>query len=161
MIGGGEQLALLGIVAGAVVGGGIFLFIVAVRGLPTRPPSARSRKLERTLRDLVGPRGAAALVLGAVTLLLTHWVVAGVGVALLALGWHSLGGAASERRAIARLEGLASWTESLRDTIAGAGGLEQAIPASLRVADASIRDQLLRLVDWLANPTTHHLALRT
>jgi Flp pilus assembly protein TadB len=149
MIGAGQSLALLGIVAGAVVGGGIFLLVVAVRGLPTRPQSPRSRKLERTLRDLVGARGAAALVLGAVTLLLTHWVVAGVGVALLALGWHSLGGAASERRAIARLEGLASWTESLRDTIAGAVGLEQAIPSSLRAAAPALQEPLTRLVDRL------------
>ena len=29
---------------------------------------------------------------------------------------------------MARLEALATWTESLRDTIAGAVGLEQAIP---------------------------------
>jgi Flp pilus assembly protein TadB len=133
-------LPLLGIVAGAVAGGGIFLLVVSIRGLPARPPSARSRKLERAVRDVVGARGATALVLGALTLLLTHWVVAGIGVALLALGWRSLGGAGSERRAIARLEGLASWTESLRDTIAGAVGLEQA---------PSLREPLTRLVDRL------------
>jgi Flp pilus assembly protein TadB len=142
-------LPLLGIVAGAVAGGGIFLLVVSIRGLPARPPSARSRKLERAVRDVVGARGATALVLGALTLLLTHWVVAGIGVALLALGWRSLGGAGSERRAIARLEGLASWTESLRDTIAGAVGLEQAIPSSLRAAAPSLREPLTRLVDRL------------
>ena len=145
----GGSLALLGIVAGAVAGGGVFLLIVAVRGLPARPPSTRSSRLERSLRDLVGQRGAIALVLGALTLLLTHWVVAGIGVALLALGWRSLGGASSERRAVARLEGLASWTESLRDTIAGAVGLEQAIPSSLRAAAPSLREPLTRLVDRL------------
>jgi Flp pilus assembly protein TadB len=145
----GNVLPLLGIVAGAVAGGGIFLLVVSIRGLPARPPSARSGKLERALRDVVGTRGAVALVLGALTLLLTHWVVAGVGVALLALGWRSLGGAGSERRAIARLEGLASWTESLRDTIAGAVGLEQAIPSSLRAAAPSLREPLTRLVDRL------------
>ena len=140
---------LLGIVAGAVAGGGVFLLVIAIRGLPAKPPGARSRKLEQTLRDVAGPRGAAALVLGALTLLFTHWVVAGIGVALLALGWRSLGGAGSERRAITRLEGLASWTESLRDTIAGAVGLEQAIPASLRAAAPSLREPLTRLVDRL------------
>ena len=140
---------LLGIVAGAVAGGGIFLLVVAIRGLPARPPSPRSRKLEQALRDLAGVRGAVALVLGALTLLLTRWVVAGIGVALLALGWRSLGGASSERRAIARLEGLASWTESLRDTIAGAVGLEQAIPSSLRAAAPSLQEPLTRLVDRL------------
>jgi Flp pilus assembly protein TadB len=145
----GSSFALLGIMAGALAGGGLFLLIIAIRGLPARPPSPRSRKLEQTLRDLVGARGAAALVLGALTLLFTHWVVAGVGVALLALGWRSLGGASSERRAIARLEGLASWTESLRDTIAGAVGLEQAIPASLRAAAPSLQEPLSRLVNRL------------
>ena len=146
---GSGMFPLLGIVAGAVAGGGIFLLMVAIRGLPARPPSPRSRKLEQALRDLAGVRGAAALVLGALTLLFTHWLVAGVGVALLALGWRSLGGASSERRAIARLEGLASWTESLRDTIAGAVGLEQAIPSSLRAAAPSLREPLTRLVDRL------------
>jgi Flp pilus assembly protein TadB len=140
---------LLGILAGAVLGGGVFLLIVAIRGVPARPPGARARTLEHALRDVAGVRGAVALVLGALTLLATRWIVAGVGVALLALGWRSLGGAAGERRAIARLEGLASWTESLRDTIAGAVGLEQAIPSSLRAAAPSLQEPLARLVDRL------------
>ncbi len=114
-----------------------------------KPQSARGRKLDQALRDLLGARGAVALILGALTLLATRWVVAGVGVALLALGWRSLGGATSERRAMARLEGLAAWTESLRDTIAGAVGLEQAIPSSLRAAAPSLHEPLARLVDRL------------
>jgi Flp pilus assembly protein TadB len=48
-----------------------------------------------------------------------------------------------------RLEGLATWTEALRDTIAGAVGLEQAIPSSVRVAAPAIREPLIRLVDRL------------
>jgi Flp pilus assembly protein TadB len=47
---------------------------------------------------------------------------------------------------MARLEGLAIWTESLRDTIAGAVGGEQAIPASLRVAAPSLAEPLTALV---------------
>ncbi len=140
---------LLGILAGAVLGGGVFLLVVAIRGVTARPASTRASKLERALRDVAGVRGAVALVLGALTLLATGWVVAGIGVALLALGWRSLGGAAGERRAIARLEGLASWTESLRDTIAGAVGLEQAIPSSQRAAAPSLHEPLARLVDRL------------
>ena len=140
---------LLGILAGAVLGGGVFLLVVAIRGVTARPASARASKLERALHDVAGVRGAVALVLGALTLLATRWVVAGIGVALLALGWRSLGGAAGERRAIARLEGLASWTESLRDTIAGAVGLEQAIPSSQRAAAPSLQEPLARLVDRL------------
>lgn len=60
------------------------------------------------------------------------------------LAWRSLGGAAAERRAMNRLEGLAVWTESLRGTIVGAVGLEQAVPASLRVASPAIRGSLDR-----------------
>jgi Flp pilus assembly protein TadB len=144
-----SALPLLGIVFGGIIGGGIFLLVIAIRGLPAKPQSARARKLEQAVRDLLGARGAAALILGAITLLATRWAVAGVGVALLALGWRSLGGATSERRAMARLEGLAAWTESLRDTIAGAVGLEQAIPSSLRAAAPSLREPLARLVDRL------------
>ena len=79
----------------------------------------------------------------------TRWIVAGIGLALLVLAWRTLGGAAGERRAMVRLEALATWTESLRDTIAGAVGLEQAIPSSLRVAAPSLQEPLARLVDRL------------
>ncbi len=48
-----------------------------------------------------------------------------------------------------RVEALAMWTESLRDTIAGAVGLEQAIPASARGADPVLRPHLDALVDRL------------
>jgi Flp pilus assembly protein TadB len=98
---------------------------------------------------MAGTRGALALLAGALTLLATRWIVAGIGLALLVLAWRTLGGAAGERRAMARLEALATWTESLRDTIAGAVGLEQAIPSSLRVAAPSLQEPLARLVDRL------------
>jgi Flp pilus assembly protein TadB len=90
-----------------------------------------------------------AVAAGLLALLATRWVVAGIGIALLAFSWNGLTGAGAERRALARLEGLATWTESLRDTIAGAVGLEQAIPASMRVAAPSLVEPLARLVDRL------------
>jgi Flp pilus assembly protein TadB len=139
---------LLALVAGALAGAGLLLLATAVRGLP-RPPGRRSTRLERQLRDMAGTRGALALLAGALTLLATRWIVAGIGLALLVLAWRTLGGAAGERRAMARLEALATWTESLRDTIAGAVGLEQAIPSSLRVAAPSLQEPLARLVDRL------------
>jgi Flp pilus assembly protein TadB len=140
--------ALLAVFLGGVAGAGLLLLAVAIRGLPVKPHAGPGR-LELWLREVMGWRGAVALILGAIALAATGWVVAGVGVALLALGWRSLGGAAAERRAMNRLEGLAVWTESLRDTIAGAVGLEQAIPASLRVAAPTIRGPLENLVDRL------------
>jgi Flp pilus assembly protein TadB len=151
---------LLAILLGALAGGGIFLFVVAMRGLPAKPAGQGPDRLQQQLRELLGIRGLIALIVGALVLIATGWVVAGVGMALLALGWRSLGGAASERQAIARLDGLATWTESLRDTIAGAVGLEQAIPSSLRVAAPSIREPLARLVDRLHTRVPMPEALR-
>jgi Flp pilus assembly protein TadB len=144
-----SQSALLAIVAGAVAGGGLFLLVVAIRGLPAKPPSARSRRIEGQLRELIGIRGAVALIAGILVLVATGWVVAGIGTALLVLGWRGLGGAVGERRAMARLEALAMWTESLRDTVAGAVSLEQAIPSSLRAASPAIGVPLARMVDRL------------
>ena len=153
-------LPLLAVLAGALAGAGLFVLIAAIRGLPPKAKSQGPSALERAIKDMFSIRGAIAVIVGILTLLITRWVVAGIGMALLAYSWRSLSGAASERKAMARLEGLATWTESLRDTIAGAVGLEQAIPASTRVADASIREPLTRLVDRLHTRVPMHVALR-
>ena len=105
-------------------------------------------------------RGLLAVLAGLVVLVVTRWLVAGVGAALLVLSWRGLSGVAGERAAMARLEALATWTESLRDTIAGAVGLEQAIPASLRVAAPSLRDPLAALVERLHTRVPMPEALR-
>lgn len=143
------QPGLLAVLAGAVGGAGLFLLAVAVRGLPPSAPGQGALRARQRLRELAGLRGAAALAAGTVALVATGWVVAGLGVALLVFSWRGLSGAAAERRALARLEALATWTESLRDTIAGAVGLEQAIPASLRVAAPALAEPLTRLVERL------------
>jgi Flp pilus assembly protein TadB len=141
-----QYLALL---AGAAAGGGLFLAIIAIRGLPPKPPRGRGQ-LSGLREQVLGMRGLMALAGGTIILLATRWVVAAVGFVLLIVFWQKLsGGAGGERTAIARLEGLATWTESLRDTIAGAVGLEQAIPASLRAAAPALREPLIGLVDRL------------
>jgi Flp pilus assembly protein TadB len=139
---------LLAVGAGAVLGLGLFTAVLAVVGLPERPAGrptrARASLQQRTSRLI---RGVAV---GFVTLLATQWVVAGVALGLLAAYWDRIAGSSSaEKHAINRLEALASWTESLRDTIAGAIGLEQAIPATAANAGASIRPSLNLLVDRL------------
>ena len=137
--------ALLG--GAACVGGGLALLAVAMRGLPAKPEhekakpaSARRtgpvRRPARLARRRRRPRRAASL---------TRWAVAGVAAGMLVFFWDRLfGGAAEERAAMRRVEALAAWTESLRDTIAGAVGLEQAIPASARAAAPVLRPHLRR-----------------
>jgi Flp pilus assembly protein TadB len=151
---------LLAIFLGLAGGGAVVLLIQALRGMPPRPPGARSGWAERQLREIASLRGVIAVVAGVVVLLATRWVVGGIGVFLLVLGWRSLAGAAGERRAMARLEALATWTESLRDTIAGAVGLEQAIPASSRVAAPLLQAPLAQLVNRLHTRVPMHEALR-
>ncbi|GAB2743865.1 type II secretion system F family protein [Nocardioides pakistanensis] len=139
---------LLAVAAGAAVGLGLFVAVLAVVGLPERPagkPGRNRATLKGSTQRLV--RG---VLVGLVALLLTQWVVAGLAMGLLAAFWDRIVGSSTlERQAIMRLEALASWTESLRDTIAGAIGLEQAIPATAANAGSSIRPSLNLLVDRL------------
>ncbi|GAA1810143.1 type II secretion system F family protein [Actinomadura chokoriensis] len=151
---------LLAIVAGALAGGGLLLLVVALRGLPARTRPARGRSREDLVRTLT-TRTALAVIVGFLVLILTRWPIAAVGTGVLVLAWDGLaGGAAEERRGMARLEGLAGWTESLRDTIAGAVGLEQAIPASQRAAAPALQQPLRNLVDRLHTRVPMPEALR-
>ena len=150
---------LLAVLAGAIAGAGLFLLLVALRGLPPRPPG-QPGWLRGWAREVGPARLAIAVLAGLVVLVATGWLVAGVGAVLLVLSWRGLSGAAGERAAMARLEALATWTESLRDTIAGAVGLEQAIPASLRAAAPSLREPLTALVERLHTRVPMPEALR-
>ena len=95
-------------------------------------------------------RAGLGLLTFVVVVLTTQWLVLALALALLVGFWKRIfGGAAEERSAIQRLEGLTGWTESLRDTIAGAVGLEQAIPATAVNAAPVIRPSLNLLVDRL------------
>jgi Flp pilus assembly protein TadB len=139
---------LLAVGAGAVVGLGLFTLVVAYVGVPERPAGKPRRQRaslqERTRRLVVG------VVAGLLALLATKWVVAGISIGLLVAYWDRIAGSSAvEKRAISRLDALASWTESLRDTIAGAIGLEQAIPATAVNAGPPIRPSLNLLVDRL------------
>ncbi|MGI5269195.1 type II secretion system F family protein [Nonomuraea sp. CA-218870] len=137
-----DPLALL---TGAATGGGLFLLVISLYGMRPRPSKPR-RHLVQTLTT----RTAVAAVASLAVLLVTGWPVVAAGTVLLVFAWRGLsGGAAEERAAMRRLEALAAWTESLRDTIAGAAGLEQAIPASIRAAAPSLRPHLRALVDRL------------
>jgi Flp pilus assembly protein TadB len=137
--------------AGAGIGGGAGLFIAALRGFPAREPSEKtSGEQFSDAVKFLSTRGAIAVVVGVGILAATRWPVAAVAGALLVFFWNQMfGGLGAERAALGRVEALASWTESLRDTIAGAVGLEQAIPATARAASPAIRENLHIMVDRL------------
>ncbi|WP_326635931.1 type II secretion system F family protein [Streptosporangium sp. NBC_01755] len=142
-----DPLVLL---AGIAVGAGLFLLVVALYGVRPRPSAPGRKAGRRKFLRALSTRTAVGAIVGAVVLVVTGWPVMAVGAVLLALAWRGLsGGAAEERTAMRRLEALAAWTESLRDTIAGAAGLEQAIPSSIRAAAPTLRPHLRSLVDRL------------
>lgn len=95
-------------------------------------------------------RLAATLFVAVVVALVTRWPIAVAAAGALAWLWPSMfGGAKTSRLQLERLEAVATWTESLRDTIAGSIGLEQAITASVDVAPVAVAAPLQRLVGRL------------
>ncbi|MEV7967320.1 type II secretion system protein [Sphaerisporangium sp. NPDC088356] len=141
------RLALV-LSGGAAIGGGVFLLGAFLRGAARVP--ARTDRPAGLRAVKLSTRVAIAGAVGGAVLFVTGWPVVAVGCGLLVLGWNRLvGGGAQERDAMRRLEALAAWTDALRDSVAGAGGLEQAIPASVRAAAPTIQPHLVALVDRL------------
>lgn len=140
---------LLVVLLGAVVGVGLLLLVQSTTPAPERRTVKGGPTLVERLSTF-GRRLPVGIGAGVLILLLTRWVVAAAAVGALVVFWDKLfGSSRTERAGLARLEGLATWTESLRDTVAGAIGLEQAIPATAHAAADTIRPQLLALSDRL------------
>jgi Flp pilus assembly protein TadB len=154
-----SQTVTLMVLLGALVGAGILLLVWSLT--PQEPSRVATQStLLRRVRSF-GARLPIAFGVALVLLVLTRWpVLAAAGAALVLLAPFLMGGAGSEKAAIARLDGLAAWTESLRDTIAGAVGLEQAIPATAYAASPAISPQLIDLSDRLRMRTPLPTALQ-
>ncbi|HEV3170107.1 MAG TPA: type II secretion system F family protein [Actinocrinis sp.] len=135
---------------GLVAGLGLTLLIVGLVGFPRRPKDPTGGPDSAALIQRYGQRTVIALAVGLVVGLASQWPVLGLGAIVLTFFWRELfGGAGAEKLAMRRVEALAMWTESLRDTIAGAVGLEQAIPATTRAADPALREPLNAMLDRL------------
>lgn len=85
------------------------------------------------------------LAIGAcfLTLLVTKWPVAAGFAAVSGFLFPTMATASRRRRqAIERVESIAVWTESLRDTMAASAGIQEALRLSARVAPAPIRTEV-------------------
>ena len=144
-MGGNTALAaLLGVGAGL----GLILILTALRH-PPAPAEADLRWRDRLARlrgQVTWPRVAGTLAAVALVALITRWpvgsVLAGLGAWFLP---RILGRDRGHERSLARIEAMASWTEQLRDTLAAAAGLEQAILATAPIAPEPIREQVAGL----------------
>jgi hypothetical protein len=128
---------------GAGVGLGLVLVVAGWRGSELARPARRALgpKLERANLRL-GLAVGAAVVVGAAT----GWPVGAVLAGLAGWGAPSLlAGTGRQQAAVGRIEAVAGWAEMLRDTMAGAAGLEQAIVATAALAPLPIRAEVATL----------------
>jgi Flp pilus assembly protein TadB len=93
----------------------------------------------RQRRDL-----AIAGLAGLVALVVTRWPMAVPLAVLAVLGSRGVGGSPT-KSTIGRLEAIAAWTEMLRDTLAGAAGLTQALIATAPISPRALRPQVSAL----------------
>jgi Flp pilus assembly protein TadB len=145
------SLIALSLLLGAGVGIGILLIIAGARGhaifrgrdadlepLDDRGPSRTvSSGLPSSRTWLV------AVAVGFVLWLITGWLAVGVIALLVAFLFPRMfGGREARREWLEKTRAIATWTEMLRDTMAAADGVEEAIAATVPIAPAPIRREV-------------------
>jgi Flp pilus assembly protein TadB len=133
---------LVAAATGGLIGFGLWLGVTAVRGVKVVPDARRlvpaEVRAERATAWLAG-----ALLTGIIVGLVTRWPVAGIGTALGVLaGPAAVGGTARRAQETATADAIATWADMIRDTMAGASGLEESLIQTAAVAPAAIRTQL-------------------
>ncbi|HEX6401695.1 MAG TPA: pilus assembly protein TadB [Pseudonocardiaceae bacterium] len=140
--------ALLGLGTGV----GLLLVITGWNGVNPRQQSELTRRHPHRRDEQQLVRLAAAVAIGVVTGVITDWVAA-AGLAALAC-WALppvLGRDPRHAHQVDRIEAIATWAEMLRDTLAAAAGLEQAILVTAPLAPTAIRPQVSELAARLSN----------
>ena len=140
---------LVPIALGAGAGLGVVALLCAWRGLALPPRRAW------TPRASLRP-GAAAVAGGVATGALTGWPVLGLLATAAAVAVPRALSGARRRTATERSEAVAQWVEMLRDTMAGAAGLEEAVAVTARRPPPAIRSEVEHLARRL-----HHQPLAT
>jgi Flp pilus assembly protein TadB len=131
---------------GVVFAASLMVGVAAWRGIDL-PAGDGTRRRPRVLFT---PRLAACLAAGLVALVVTRWPVgAAFATVATALLPRFFGHKAERQARLDRIEALASWAEQLRDTLAGAAGVEETLLATVRVAPLPLRPQLGRLAHRL------------
>lgn len=136
--------AVVAVTLGAVVGLGLLLIVNGVRGRRMLP--GRDRLFgHQVSKETALVASLVAVLVGVGVYTLTKWPVAAIGTAVATLAVpRSFGARRDQRRYVTRTNAIAAWSELIRDNMAGAAGLEQALQASVTVAPASIDVELQR-----------------
>jgi len=124
--------------AGALIGAGLWVIVLGVRG---GWPWTLSRSTILPTRRL-----ALAGGLGVATAILTGWPVAALGAAAaVVVGPAVVAGRAERTQHAVISEAVATWAEMLRDTLSAARGLEEAVLSTAVLAPQPIRPALVAL----------------
>jgi Flp pilus assembly protein TadB len=130
---------------GVGIGAGFLLIVYGWRGTPADEPRRprRARVWPWRTDPRFGRWAAASVAAGIAAGAVTGWVVGGLLAAMAVYGLpRMLGPDRAHSRQVARTQGIAVWAEQLRDTLAAAAGLEQAIVATAATAPAAIRAEI-------------------
>lgn len=136
---------------GSACGLGLLLIVGGLLGRRLLPSSSAGGQSTVDLAELYGNGSTAAMWMvgalsaGGVVLVLTGWWVAAVIVTVVVLSGPRLAsGSGAEHDRLARIQAVATWTETVRDNMAGAAGLEQALQSSVALAPRAIEEELGR-----------------
>jgi len=138
--------AALAALLGAGTGLGLILVFTGLRGTTASPDPRWRHVLARARQQATVPRVTGTLAAAAAMAVITRWPVGTLLAGLAA--WFLppvLGPDREHVKAVQRIEAIASWTEQLRDTLAAAAGLEQAILATAPISPEPIREQVAAL----------------
>lgn len=134
-------MSILAGLSGVLFVTGVLLVVDGLRPQPAPAPAPGNRR-----RSIDRSRALRAAGLALFGFLVTRWPVAALSFGALGWFWTELFGDRRAREsAIARTEAIASWTEMLRDTMAGAHGLEEAVLTTAAVAPDAIRAEITAL----------------
>jgi tight adherence protein B len=135
---------LFNLVSGAMFGLGVFLLFSRHGTLSTWPTLLAVKAYQFRLAQIAIP-----LAFG-FTLMITGWFVVAVAIALLVSTIPGVGRPYIQTRNEQELvDGIATWTEQLRDTLAGAHGLEQAIVATSVHAPLVLQAHVKKLASFI------------
>lgn len=152
---------VVAVVAGGVVGLGLFIGVIALLGDPSSWQARSQLELPPWLSDRLALRAALAVTATVLVWLVTGWPVGGLLAGVAAAAEPSLIGAKARRRhAVARIEAIAGWAEQLRDVMAAADGIQSAILTTAPLAPEPIRREVRRLADRLVQQERLSVALR-
>lgn len=134
---------------GAGVGIGLLLIIAGLQGRAVFGGGDRDEDDDVDRRRAGSPgsrrsrRWLVAGTVGSVAWLASGWFAAGlIGVVAALMLPRMFGGQGARREWIAKTQAIATWTEMLRDTMAAADGVEEAIAATVPIAPHPIRREV-------------------